>query len=88
MVLSLLFRFFLEDNLSNKLGSRNFKMLYTPTLEGAIPGGSIGKEFALNTGSPGSIPGSGRSPGEGNGNPFQYSYPENPVDRGAWWVTL
>ena len=69
MVLSLLFRFFLEDNLPNKLGSRKFKMLYTP-LEGAIPGGSIDKESAHSTGSPGSVPGSGRSPGGGNGNPL------------------
>ena len=36
----------------------------------------------------GLIPGSGRSPGEGNGNPLQYSCPENPMDRGAWWVTV
>ena len=36
----------------------------------------------------GSIPGLGRSPGEGNGNPLQYSCLENPVDRGAWWVTV
>jgi len=35
---------------------------------------------------PGSIPGLGRAPGEGNGNPLQYSCLENPVDRGAWWV--
>ena len=35
----------------------------------------------------GSIPGSGRSPGEGNGNPLQYSFLENPMDRGAWWAT-
>ena len=34
------------------------------------------------------IPGSGRSPGEGNGNPFQYSRLENPMDRGAWWATV
>ena len=33
-------------------------------------------------------PGSGRSPGEGNGNPHQYSYMENPMDRGAWWVSV
>ena len=39
-----------------------------------------------NVGDLGSIPGSGRSPGEANGNPFQYSCLENPVDRGAWWV--
>ena len=36
----------------------------------------------------GSIPGSGRSPGEGNGNPLQYSCLENPADRGAWWATV
>ena len=34
------------------------------------------------------IPGSGRSPGEGNGNPLQYSYQEKPMDRGAWWATF
>ena len=39
------------------------------------------------TGDPGSLPGSGRCPGEGNGNPLQYSYLENPIDRGAWWAT-
>ena len=36
----------------------------------------------------GLIPGSGRSPGGGHGNPLQYSYPENPVNRGAWWATV
>ena len=49
-----------------------------------IPGGSVGKESAFNAGDPGSIPGSGRSPREGNDNPFQYSCVENPMDRGAW----
>ena len=41
-----------------------------------------------NAGDMGSIPGLGRSPGEGNGNPFQYSYPENPMDRGDWRDTV
>ena len=41
-------------------------------------------ESAGNAGDLGSIPGSGRSPGEGNGNPLQYSYLENPMDREAW----
>ena len=41
-----------------------------------------------NAADPGSIPGSGRSPGEGNGNPLQYSCLENPMDRGAWWATI
>ena len=49
-----------------------------------FPGGLDGKESACNAGDPGSIPGSGRSFGEGNGNPFQDSYLENPMDRGAW----
>ena len=44
--------------------------------------------FACNVGDPGSIPGSGRSPGEGNGNPLQDSCLENPMDRGAWWATV
>ena len=49
-----------------------------------ICGGLEGKAFACNAGDPGSIPGLGRSPGEGNGNPLQYSCVENPVDGGAW----
>ena len=46
------------------------------------------KVSACNAGDPDSIPGLGRSPGEGNGNPLQYSCLENPMDRGAWWVTV
>ena len=49
-----------------------------------LPRGSSGKESACNAGDPGSIPGLGRSPGEGNGNPLQYSCLENPIDGGAW----
>ena len=49
----------------------------------ASPGSSNGKESACNAGDLGSVPGSGRSPGEGNGSPLQYSCLENPVDRGA-----
>ena len=49
-----------------------------------FPGGSDGKESTCNAGESGSISGSGRSPGEGNGNPLQYSYLEDPMDRGAW----
>ena len=49
-----------------------------------FPGGSDGKESACSVGDPGLIPGSGRSPGEGNGNSFHYSCLENPTDRGAW----
>ena len=53
-----------------------------------LSGGSDGKESACNTGDQGSVPVSGRSPGEGNGCPFQYSCLENSMDRGAWWATV
>ena len=53
-----------------------------------FPHSSVGKESACNAGNLGSIPGSGRSPGEGNGYPLQYSCLENPIDRGAWETTL
>ena len=49
---------------------------------------SDGKTSAYNAGDPGSISGSGRFPGEGNGNPLQYSCLENPMDRGTWWATV
>ena len=52
-----------------------------------FPGSSDGKEPACNVEDLGLIPGSGRSPREGNGNPLQQSCLENPVDRGAWWAT-
>ena len=54
----------------------------------SFPGCSEGKESACNVGDLGSIPGSGRSPGGGNGNPLQYSCLENSVDRGAWKATV
>ena len=53
-----------------------------------FPGGSEGKAPACNAGDPGSIPGSGRSPGGGNGNPLQYSCLENLMGREAWWATV
>ena len=46
------------------------------------------KASACNAGDPGLISGSGRSPGEGNGNPLQYSFLENAMERGAWWATV
>ena len=54
-----------------------------------FPGSLAGKEPACNAGDPSSIPGSERSPGEGTGNPLQYSYRlKNLTDRGAWWATV
>ena len=59
-----------------------------PWLLGLNPGGSDSKVAAYNVGDPGSISGLGRSPGEGNGNPLQYSCLENPMDRGALWAMV
>ena len=53
-----------------------------------FPGGSDRKVSAYSAQDPGSIPGSGRSPGKGNGNLLQYSRLENPMDRGVWWATV
>ena len=55
---------------------------------GGFPSDSDGKETACNVRDSGSIPGSGRFPGEGNGNSLQYFCLENPMGRGAWWVTV
>ena len=49
---------------------------------------SVVKNLPANTGDAGSIPGSGKSPGEGNGYPLQYSCLENPIERKAWWATV
>ena len=59
-----------------------------PSLLRGVPGGSDGKESACNVGDWGSIPGLGRSSGEGNGNLLKYSCLGNPKDRGAWQATL
>ena len=56
--------------------------------QNSFPCSSDGKEPVCNAGDLGSIPGSGRSPGEGNGNPLQYSCLENPMDKGVWWATV
>ena len=53
-----------------------------------FPDGSMVKNLSANAGDLGLIPGSGRSPGEGNGKPLQYSCLENPMDKGAWWTTV
>ena len=64
----------------NNLPLSGFTTVYPLT----FPGGSEVKVSAWNAGDAGSIPGSGRSPGEGNGNPLQYSCLENPMEGGAW----
>jgi len=53
-----------------------------------FPGGSVVRNLPANAGDEGSIPGSGRPLGEGNGNPLQYSCMGNPMDRVAWWATV
>ena len=67
----------------------HFKLYYLFIL--GFPGGLAVKNLPANiadTGDKGSIPGSGRSPAGGNGNPLQCSWLENPTDRGAWWATV
>ena len=63
-----------------------FGLSITPSK--GFPGGLVGKESSCNVGEPGSIPGLGRYPGEGNGNPLQYSCLENSMNKGAWWATV
>ena len=63
------------------------KFSQVPTQVG-FPSGSVVKTPPANAEDVGSIPGSGRSPGEGNGTPLQYSCLENPMDRGAWQATV
>ena len=64
----------------------NASLSSRPCKPGFNPGGSDGKASTYNEGDPGSIPGLGRPPGEGKGNPFQYSCLENPMDGEAWWA--
>ena len=59
-----------------------------PSFTVGFPGSSDPKESSYNAGDPGSIPGSGRSPRDGKGNPLHYSCPGNPIDRGAWRATI
>ena len=53
-----------------------------------FPDASVVKNPPVNAGNVGSIPGSGRCPGEGNGNPLQYSFQRNSMDIGAWWAIV
>ena len=66
------------------LSSRFYFLIYILK----FPGGSDSKEIACSAGDPGSIPGLGRSPGEGNANPFQYSCLGNTINRGTWRATV
>ena len=64
------------------------RSLYSSKRAIGFPGGSDGKESTRSARDPGSIPGLGRSPGEGNSNPLQYSCLENPMDRGTWQAAV
>ena len=74
----------------NKYLKRGYNNNHIIDLIGGLgfPGGSDGKEPASNAEDSGLTPGLGRSPGEGNGYPLQYSCLENSMDRGAWWATV
>ena len=75
-----------RDNLVSE--QEQHSILSFPFILWGFPGSSDGKVSACNVGNLGSIPGSGRSPGEGNGNPLQYPCLENPVDGGTWQATV
>ena len=64
------------------------KIKHLVSVTRGFPGGSMVKNLPVNAGDEGSIPGSGRSPGKGNGNPLQYSCLGKLMDRGAWWATV
>ena len=70
------------------LGKETSTFIKSKFMLWGFPGGTDSKESTCNSGDPGSIPGSGRSPEEGNSNPLQYSCLENPMDRGAWRATV
>ena len=78
----------INNFLSEKINQRWERIFVTLNDWQGFPGGSDGKASACNAWDPGSIPGSGRPPGEGNGNPLQHSCLENPMDRGAWQATV
>ena len=73
-----------QPHFGNRRGNDDRKTLMRYVIVLTFPGGSEVKASAWNAGDPGSIPGSGRSPGEGNGNPLQYFYLENPMEGGAY----
>ena len=84
-----------EKKINGKVGEIEIGLLYCARMNVRVliiisqfPGSSDGKAYSYNVGDLGSISGLGRSPGEGNGNPPQYSCLENPMDQGAWWATV
>ena len=78
----------LESRLPGEISVTSDMQMTPPLWQKYFPCGSDGKVSAYNEKDLVSIPGSGRPPGEGNGNPLQYSCLENPMDRGAWWATV
>ena len=94
---SILIRNEVEENQDSKIhryehrkkGIRVLKFICTSvSMLLGFPGGSVVQNSPANAGDKGLIPGSGRSPGEGNGNPLQYSCLGNPMERGGWWATV
>ena len=80
-----------EEKLTIKLPPQKMPIKHSVSNNEGCPGGLAIKNLPANTGDSGdvgSITGSGRSPGVGSGNPLQYSCPDNPMDRGAWWDTV
>ena len=85
----------ISDDVYSSLNWNNFSKYHkklssqgNPFYECVCSCSSAGKGSALSAGNPGLIPGLGRSPGEGNGNPLQYPCLENLMDRGAWWASV
>ena len=76
-----------KEHEGKKKNKQNWWKLEKSRIQLGFPGGSDGNDFTWNAGDLGSTPGSGRSTGEGNGNPFQYSCLENSMDRAAWQAT-
>ena len=76
-----------KNSVRDKVINKKWIYLERNTLYG-LPRQHSGKEFAFKAGDAGSVPGSGRSPGEGHGNPLQYSCLQNSMNRGAWWATV
>ena len=76
-----------KNSVRDKVTDKKWIYLKRNTLY-RLSGWHSGKEFAFKAGDAGSIPGSGRSPGGGHGNPLQYSWLQNSMNRGAWWATV